>query len=200
MKIACIGYGGHSKVIINIIKKIHNNAEIFIYDDVEKKIDGLTYLGKIKDINNLVVDYFVCCIGNLNIRKIIIQKKLNWLTLIDPSAVISSDVKIGNGTVIMAGVICQTNCIIGDNCIINTNSSIDHECNISNNVHIAPGSTLCGNVIIGENTFIGAGSTIINNVIIGNNNIIGAGSLVLKKDFLKQNNYTAYGTPCKLHQ
>ena len=51
MKIACIGYGGHAKVVINIIKKIHKNAEIFIYDDVEKKIYVLTYFGKIKDIN-----------------------------------------------------------------------------------------------------------------------------------------------------
>lgn len=200
MKIACIGYGGHSKVIINIIKKLYSDAKIYIFDDFLKKSEDVTYLGKISDIDNFIgKDYlFVCCIGNIETRKKIISKNLKWLTLIDPSSIISNDVKVGEGSVIMHGTICQPGCVIGKHCIINTKSSIDHDCKISNNSHICPGSTLCGNVVIGENTLVGSGSTIIENVVIGNNNIIGAGSVVLRKEIFSKNNYLAYGVPCKI--
>lgn len=199
MKIACIGYGGHAKVVVDMIKRIYENPNIYVFDDVKKNIQGITYLGKIKDIDKYSNEYyFICCIGNLKIRSKIINKKLKWITLIDPSAVVSEDVKIGEGTVIMAGTVCQPECKIGKHCIINTRSSIDHECIISENVHIAPGSTLCGNVQIGNNTFIGAGTTIVQNVKIGINNIIGAGSVVLNKTCFHKNNYIAYGNPCKI--
>ena len=199
MKIACIGYGGHAKVIVNIIKKIYKNAELFIFDDVKKDIPGISYVGRISDIDNYANEYyFICCIGNLKFRQAIIQKKLKWLTLVDPSSVVAQNVKIDEGTVIMAGVICQPECIIGKHCIINTRASIDHECVISNNVHIAPGSTLCGSVKIGANTFIGAGSTIVQNVTIGCNNVIGAGSVVLNKKKFSKDDYMAFGVPCQI--
>ena len=58
---------------------------------------------------------------------------------------------------------------IKENTIINTSCSIDHDCKIGNDVHIAPGSTLCGNVHVGNNAFIGVGSKIIQGLSIKNN-------------------------------
>lgn len=46
--------------------------------------------------------------------------------------------------------------------------------------HIAPSSTLCGNVTIGEKSLIGAGTIVIPNTVIGNNVIVGAGSVIIK--------------------
>jgi acetyltransferase EpsM len=66
------------------------------------------------------------------------------------------------------------------NCIINTNASVDHHCIIEDFVHIAPSSTLCGNVKVGEGSHVGAGSTIIQNIRIGKWCVIGAGAVITK--------------------
>jgi len=199
MNIACIGAGGHFKVILTIIKKLYPKSTVYILDDTKKNIKNVTYLGKIERLNYYIGMKFICTIGNLQTRhKIIAQNpNLNWMTLIHPSAIISTGVDIGEGTVIMAGCVIQTGTIIEKHCIINTKSSIDHDCIIGKNVHIAPGSTLCGNCIIGNNTLIGAGSTLIPGVAIGSNNIIGAGSVVLNKKEFCTDGYTAFGNPCK---
>ena len=79
----------------------------------------------------------------------------------------------------MKAATIQCNVTIKDHTIINTSSSIDHDCKIGSFVHIAPNSTLCGNVSVGDGSFIGAGSVILPNIKIGNNSIVGAGSVVL---------------------
>jgi len=65
---------------------------------------------------------------------------------IHPTAWIAPDVEIGEGTVVMAGVVVQPGVKIGKHVILNTNSSCDHGCQIGDYAHIAPGATLCGDV------------------------------------------------------
>ena len=44
-----------------------------------------------------------------------------------PSAIISEEVEIKEGTVVMQGAIIQSGVHIGRHCIINTGASVDHE-------------------------------------------------------------------------
>lgn len=194
MSIRIIGNGGHAKVIREICKTNKLNI-IGFYDDMLSFENN--YLGKILLIDKNDKSSIICAIGSNEIRKQIYEKFIdcNWYTLIHPFTFISSDIRIGSGTMICAGAIIQPKVIIGKQCIINTKVSIDHECIIDDFVHIAPGSTLCGNVIIGESTFIGAGTTIKNGIKIGSNAIIGCGSNVVKDI---PNNVIAYGNPCKI--
>ncbi len=191
--VAIIGYGGHSKVITDILY-LNNYNILGYYDD---KILGKNILGKIQDIDKSIPN-FICAIGNNLIRKKIttLFKNLNWISAIHPSAIISKKSKIREGSVICANVVIQPDTIIGKHCIINTGSTIDHDCIINNYIHIAPGSTLCGNVNIGTSTFIGASTTIINNINIGSNNIIGAGSVIVKD--IRETNILGYGVPFKI--
>jgi len=124
----------------------------------------------------------IIAIGNNKIRKEISNRvnNVNWKTLIHNATIISENVVIGNGSLIVAGAILQTCTIIGKHCIVNTNASIDHDCVIDDFVHISPSATLCGNVTIGEGTHIGAGATIIPNIKIGKWCVIGAGAVIIK--------------------
>lgn len=95
----------------------------------------------------------------------------------------------------MPGAIIQSCVSIGKHCIINTGASVDHDCTISDYVHIAPHSTLCGNVYVGEGTLIGAGSTIAPGVKIGSWSVIGACSVVTKDI---PDHVLAVGNRCKI--
>ncbi len=199
--IIIIGAGGHAKVIADIIYKYGDNLIGFLDDNLslqgkkiylDKKVIGTT-----KDIDKYKEYYFVIGIGNNSIRKKINnENNLKLYTAIHPSAIIAQDVKIGTGSVIMAGVVINPGTVIGKNCIINTCSSLDHDNLLEDYVHISPGAHLAGTVSVKEGTWICTGATIINNITIAKNNIIGAGSVVIKD--INEENGTYVGVPAKM--
>jgi acetyltransferase EpsM len=196
MNISIIGAGGHSKVIIDIIREIGNYNIVGIYDDNKMGyFSGIKIIGKISEINN-TTDYFIIGIGNDKIRKKISEeyKQLKWATLIHPKTIISKTATIKDGTVICAGAIIQTEVEVGKHCIINTNCSIDHESIIGDYCSICPSSTICGQVKLGESSFIGANSTIIQTIEIGKESIIGAGTVVIRNI---PNNSKVVGNPAR---
>lgn len=206
-KIVLLGGGGHCKSVIDTIMT-SCLYEIVGIIDLEKNvgefvngveiIDNDENLIKYKQagINNAFIT--VGSIGNPNLRIRLhdLGKKIgfDFPTIVDKSSIISSDVKLGNGTFVGKGAIINANSIIGEQCIVNSGSIIEHDCTIENFVHIAPGVTLCGGVRIGENTHVGANATIIQYKTIGQNVIVGAGSVVITD---LNNNVKAYGNPCK---
>lgn len=196
MNISIIGAGGHSKVIIDIIRELGNYNIIGIYDDNKTgNFSGIKIIGKIAEIN-ITSDYFIIGIGNDKIRKKIAEEynQLKWATLIHPKTIISKTSTIKEGTVICAGAIIQTEVIIGKHCIINTNCNIDHESIISDYCSICPSSTICGQVKVGESSFIGANSTVIQTIEIGKECIIGAGTVVIRNI---PNNSKVVGNPAR---
>lgn len=195
-----IGAGGHAKVIADIIYKSGDNLIGFLDDNLANKGKeiylGKKVLGTTKDIENYNKNYFIIGIGNNSIRKKINnENNLKLYTAIHPSAIIAQDVKIGTGSVIMAGVVINPGTVIGKNCIINTCSSLDHDNLLEDYVHISPGAHLAGTVSVKEGTWICTGAIVKNNITIGKNNIIGAGGVVIK-DIIEEN-ATYIGVPAR---
>ncbi len=64
----------------------------------------------------------IIAIGDKKLRKLFFERvsKTSWQYIIYLSAIISKDVVIGEGSVIMAGAIIQTGTKIGKHSIINT--------------------------------------------------------------------------------
>ncbi|MDO4963628.1 MAG: acetyltransferase [bacterium] len=200
-EVIIIGAGGHAKVIAEIILKSGDKVVGFLDDNLELQNKNIyldkKVIGTTSDIEKFKKNYFIIGIGNNAIRrKINENNKLKLYTAIHPSAIIASDVKISEGTVIMPGVVINPGTKIGANCIINTSSSLDHDNVIEDYVHISPGAHLAGTVTVKENTWLCTGVIVKNNIIIEKNNIIGAGSVVIK-DILETNN-TYVGVPAKV--
>ncbi len=110
--------------------------------------------------------------------KLFRRSELATPSLVHVSAHVSQTASIGDNCHILAMAVVLTDARIGEATIINTNASVDHECIIGVGVHVAPGATLCGRVQVGNYSMVGAGAVILPRVRIGRNTIIGAGSLV----------------------
>ena len=186
-KLIIIGAGGHGKVVADIAIKMNKWQSIAFLDD-DKSIKtsmGLEVIGKTADAftNKEEADFFVAIGSNTTREKIqenLIEKGLNVVILIHPSAVIGTDVEIGIGTAVMAGVVINSSSRIGKGCIINTSSSLDHDNVIEDYVHISPGVRAAGSVRVGKGSWIGIGSVISNNVNIYSGCKVGAGAVVVK--------------------
>lgn len=98
--------------------------------------------------------------------------------LIDPSAVVASSTRIGNGSFINAGVIIGAASVIGDHVFINRSTNLGHHGMIGDFASVGPGVTMAGNVHLGRKSFIGAGSVILPGIRIGDGAVVGAGSVV----------------------
>lgn len=177
-EVIIIGASGHGKVIADIIRKAGDIVYGFLDDDANKK----SILGPIDECHRYNEKYFVVAIGDNNIRAKIVNKytDLKYYTAVHPSAIISDDVVIGEGSAVMANAVINASARIGRHCIINSSSVIEHDNELGDYVHISPNATLCGNVKVGDRTHIGAGATVRNNLNICNDVVIGCGACVVK--------------------
>lgn len=186
-KLIIIGASGHGKVIADTAIKMKKWDIISFLDDDESidKSLGLEVIGKTIDAVKYKdeADFFVAIGNNFTREKYLealIDEGIAIANLIHPSAIIGTDVSLGIGTAVMAGVVINSSTRIGRGCIINTSCSLDHDNLIEDYVHISPGVKLAGAVKVGRGSWIGIGSAVINNVKICCNCIVGAGSLVIK--------------------
>ena len=208
-KIIIIGSGGHAKVVADIIltreKELNEDLKIigFLDDNFKNlrydNIFNIPILGDLNNIDNFSKNedyFFIIAIGSNEVRKKISEKykELNYYTAIHPRSVISREVIIGSGTVVMANVVINPNSTIGKHCILNTSSVIEHDNELGDYVHISPNATLCGGVNIKDNSWIGAGSVVRQQIHIGKNVLVGANSVVVKNI---EDNCVVVGNPAK---
>lgn len=204
-RIVVIGGGGHSKVLISVLKK--TAFAIAGYTDRHDRgtILGVPYLGDDSILRELIRNHGRCQaivgVGKIDASKLRLTLQIEFEALgfdfpaiISPRGVVNEQVALGEGTVVFDGVVVNSGSEIGRVCIINTNSTVEHDCRIGDNVHIAPGVTLSGGVTIGHNTMIGTGATVIQSVSICEGCLVGAGSTVVK-DITVPGTYV--GSPAK---
>jgi acetyltransferase EpsM len=187
-KVILIGDGGHSKVIREIISRNEEYSITAILDDkfeFEEEVLGIIQ-GPVSmvDLLNDEQTKIIVAIGNNSVRKKVVEgltlPRDSYLTIIDPSAVISATAVIGHGTVVMPNAVINAEAVIGDHCIINTGAITEHENKVGNFVHLSPNVTLTGNVSIEDGVHIGAAATVIPGTTVGEWSVIGAGSTVIR--------------------
>lgn len=197
-KLIIIGASGHGKVVADIAVKNGYTDIAFLDDRVDvKECAGFPVLGSTKEYSQYSDADFIIGIGNPKVRERFHQllDEDSIVTMIHPDAVVSRRVKIGKGTVVMAGAVINSDTTIGEGCIINTCSSVDHDNRLGNFVHVAVGAHLCGTVEVGSRTWVGAGATVSNNISICDDCLIGAGTVVVK-DIKERGTYI--GVPAEI--
>ena len=205
--IIIIGSSGHAKVIIDIVQQegiYHIAGLLDQYRRVDEQTLGYQILGKEEDLPELIKIHSlkgaIVAIGdNFTRSKVATRVReicpdLPFVRAIHPKASIATDVSIGEGTVIMAGVSINPSSSVGRFCILNTNSSLDHDSTMEDFASLAPGARTGGNCGIGEYSAISIGAVLIQGVHIGEHSVIGAASLVMKP---VESFAVAYGRPAK---
>ena len=182
-RLIIVGAGGHGKVIADCALKCGYTDISFADDHTTGDMLGFPVVGTVQDIERLndgKTD-FIIGIGNNTVRKRIAEMyRVNWVSIVHPSAQIAVHVSIGKGTAVMANAVINTCATVGEHCIINTNAVIEHDNYIEDYVHISPRASLGGTVRIGMLTHIGIGATVRNNTEICSECTVGAGAVVVK--------------------
>jgi UDP-perosamine 4-acetyltransferase len=177
-------------MVADIVKRIpHLECVGFLDRDpslLGKVFHGVPVIGNDDQLEALrgKVEGVLPVVGDISIRLKLVEKcrRLGFrlATVVDPSVLMASDVRLGEGVFISYGTILLTGVEIGDFAFIGTGVNILHDTVIGSNCVIGGGTTIGASATVGRNVSFGVGVSVASDgKRIGNNVKIGAGSVIL---------------------
>ncbi len=182
-KLVIIGAGGHALSVMASCEKSRHIAG-FIDEMKSGNYEGYPILASsISDLDYPErYDYFIA-IGDNETRKRfyneIVEKGLNIISVIDKSAIIDDNVKIGKGNFIGKLAVIVAGSEIGDNNLINSKALIEHGCRLGSHINISTNATLNGDVIVEDGVFFGSSAVCNGQKRLCENALIGSGAVVV---------------------
>lgn len=184
-----VGAGGHARVLIDMAEKQARYRVVGLLDEhpqlAGETVLGYRVLGGREQLGRETLpSHAIVAIGSAAGRaawqEILEEMGFQLAVLVHPAAVVGRDVRLGAGTVLMAGAVVNSGSRLGRGVIVNTGASIDHDCEIDDFAHVAPGARLAGGVRVGARAHVGIGSCVIQNLRVGAEAVVGAGAAVIR--------------------
>lgn len=208
--IVIYGSGGMALEVVQLIEDINTiepTWNILGYIDDFRGDQGENNLiingYKILGTNQIVKDfdestYWIIAVSNTKSKRAIHDSveeyHLNYATLIHPTAKISKNVIIGEGTIVSFGCILSVNVVLGTQVYLNMRTIIGHDSIIEDYSTCLINCIVAGNVLIKEGVLLGSNCVIKEKLTIGQNAKISMGSAVF---FDVEDNVVVMNSPPK---
>lgn len=180
-----LGAGGHGRTLCEMARLL-GYADIVFLDENASLCHETNKLiiGKISELplhikkaNNVVIG-----IGNNKVREQLYQQVISLgiqpVTLIHPSAFVSSSATIADGSVVLAMAVVGANATLGTCTIVNSHSTVDHDSILGGFAHLGVGVHLAGSADIGKSAFLQAGTVGGYNAKVDDDSVCPAGSIL----------------------
>jgi len=194
-KILIIGGGDGAIQVLDVIAKTPHQRAVAILDDNPniqgKLVGGVPISGKL-DLDRVAggfergdYDAVVISISTLiKLREEVFLKLkargVRYANIIHPSAVIGSNVNMGEGNVIMAFAHIGACATLGDNNFLSAYCSIEHHNKLGSHCSFGPGVVTSSRVTFGDRVRCGTGIFIEPKLSIGADAVIGSGCILWK--------------------
>lgn len=183
------GAGKHAQVVIETVRRQARYEIVGLLDDDPGKkghaVLGVPILGGKDQFPVLLtagVDRCFVAVGDNKARRQVQQwlecQGFEAVRVVDPSAVVLSNVAIGGGTLVLDHSHVGVGSTLGAGCLVSVGTVVGHDCTLGDYVHLTPGVLLGGCVHVGEESFLGLGASVLPGVTIGQRVTVGAGAVV----------------------
>ena len=115
--------------------------------------------------------------------------------LVHPSAYISPDAAVGEGTAVCQAVHIGSQAQIGKNCYLSRNASVGHDAVVGSHTRLGVNAFIGGHTVIGENAFIGAGALLRDRIRFGSASVAALGAAVFED---VPDGVTVIGNPARM--
>ncbi|WP_282071640.1 NeuD/PglB/VioB family sugar acetyltransferase [Janibacter hoylei] len=193
-----VGAGGFGREVVDIIEAINDSAAEPIWalrgivddapstENLQRLTDrSIEYLGTISDtLAAPARSAFIVGVGSPAARESLASTLethgFRAATLVHPTVTMGSQVTLGPGSVLCAGVRITTNVMIGNHVHVNLNATIGHDSRVGDFVSINPLASISGDCVVGDRALLGVCSSLINGVTVGRGGVVGAAACVVR--------------------
>ena len=193
-----IGAGGFGREALDVVAALNSAMAtplfdvLGVIDDSPSAVNlerlsrrGIKHLGSIEAwLAGSMTAGYVIGIGSPAARARVEDKLLaaglQPITLVHPTAGLGSDLHLGAGSVVCAGVQVSTNVELGRQVHLNPNATIGHDTVLADYVSVNPGAIISGECCIGRGTLVGAGALVLQGVTVGRGSLVGAAACVTR--------------------
>ncbi len=184
--IIIVGSGGFASEIIQYLKdliefdkekdkestlKILGIVDNYAQKDIVENIDGIRFLGNEDAIKESDNNFYLIASGKPAYRKSAYErlkkKRKKLFTLIHPTALISNNCFIEEGSIICPNTIINAKSKIGKCSVVNVFSSVGHHSKIGDFCVLSPFCSISGNASVGDCCFLGTRTTLFPNINLG---------------------------------
>lgn len=142
---------------------------------------------------------FVVAIGEPRFRREAFEKMkragYQGGILRDPTAYLSPDAEVGEGSALCRGAFIGSLARVGRNVYVSADAAVGHDAVIEDHTRLGVHSFIGGHVTVGENVFVGSGAMIRDRVQIGEGSVIGLGAAVFEN---VPSHVTMVGNPARI--
>jgi sugar O-acyltransferase (sialic acid O-acetyltransferase NeuD family) len=186
--IVVLGGGGHARVVADACRCAGLVVRGFLNKEgTGESWNGLPVLGgdeRLSDASFIAAHDFVPAVGDQEVRRhlaaMAVAAGARLVRVVHPRACVAVDVRIGPGSVVLAGAIVGTGTRLGACVIVNTGATVDHDNALEDGVQIGPGAHLGGAVTCREDAMIGMGATVLPGLTVGRAATVAAGAVVTR--------------------
>jgi sugar O-acyltransferase (sialic acid O-acetyltransferase NeuD family) len=196
-----VGPGGFGRETAEAVRAINEQHEAqtgsprwellgFLDDDPARwgaPVAGVSVLGGLDKLGELGNARIVVCTGhpgNFTSKRRIVERLAlapeRYATLVHPAAVLAPSCSVGEGTVVLAGVVGTTDVRIGAHVGLMPQVVMTHDDRLDDFVTVGAGARLAGTVHVQEGAYLGSGCLIREGRTIGGWALVGMGAVVTR--------------------
>ncbi|HKE98095.1 MAG TPA: acetyltransferase [Actinomycetes bacterium] len=193
-ELVLVGAGGFARETAEAVRAVNARAPTwellgFVDDDPRlggTRVDGLPVLGPLTELRQLPHAQVVVCTGhpgNYFSRKLLVGRLAlapeRFATVVHPTSVLPPAVRVGGGSVLLAGVVATTAVSIGAHVAVMPGVVLTHDDVVEDYATLAAGVRLAGGVRVGQGAYVGAGVLVRERRTVGAWSLVGMGAVVL---------------------
>jgi sugar O-acyltransferase (sialic acid O-acetyltransferase NeuD family) len=196
-----VGSGGFGRETAEVVRAINAEHQAgvgaarwnllgFLDDDPARwgvDVSGTSVLGAIDSVAERPAAAVVVCTGHpgdfASKRRIVERLCLpreRYATLVHPSAVIPTSCRLGEGTVVLAGVVATADVEVGAHVGLMPQTVLTHDDRLGDFTTVGAGARLAGGVRVAQGAYLGSGCLIRENRTVGAGALVGMGAVVTR--------------------
>ena len=193
MRVAIVGAGGFGRETYDLIRSC-DTAEVpwDVAGFVDDKVDGALlasmgskWLGTDDDfLSTGQADSVLIAVGDPFLREKLTNRYraagVSFTNFVHPSAMVGSNVDIGEGCIVSAGVMLMNNVRLGSFSNIDRRCMVGHDSVVEDYGTLHPGSVVSGRVCVGPFCILGTCSCVLPGIALGASVVVGAGAVVVR--------------------
>ena len=213
MRVVLYGAGNVGKMVAYLLSYRDEIRVAAMVDDNSEtwgtEVRGVPVIGGRDRLPALLADGVtgaICSIGDNRTRgrlsEMLADMGFELINAIHPTAMISTDVRMGTGNIVAAGVVLYVDPVIGNHVYFDVGAVVSHDTIIADNALISAGVTIGARIDIGRNVLVGLGASVMtpkwgqeSRLRIGDNAVVGIGAVVIED---VPDNAVVVGVPAKV--